>query len=73
MAVPVKKQGLGLEMRSFAGTDGKGRKADYLVFRTSNGSYHAFVEVEAKEAARRCGDPEEGHTRQMWDEVWETK
>jgi hypothetical protein len=54
-------------MQSFEGKrDGK----SYLVFRTSTNEYHAFVEVEAKDAARRCGATKEGNTRQMWAQVW---
>ena len=62
------RQGKGLEMRTFEGKDGR----SYLVFRTPRGSYHTFVEVEAKEAARDCGYPEpKGHTNEMWDTLWE--
>jgi hypothetical protein len=61
MAIPQKRRGLGLEMRSFAGDDGN----SYLVFRTSGGSFHA------KEAARQCGATKEANTRQMWSEVWD--
>src|SRR5437660_12854494 len=64
MAIPQKRRGLGLEMRSFAGRHGN----SYLVFRTSGGSFHVFVEVEAKEAARQCGATNEANTRQMWSE-----
>jgi len=39
-----KKKGLGLEMKTFAGRDG----SSYLIFRTRSGSFHAFLEVEAK-------------------------
>lgn len=60
------KRGLGLEMRSFKAKDGRG----YLVFRTSSGSFHVFAEVEAKEAARQCGGPQRGNTRQMWEGLW---
>jgi len=66
MAVKNKRQGLGLEMRSYRGKDGQ----SYLVFRTSGGAFHAFSEVEAKEAARQCGSKVKGNTRQMWSDVW---
>lgn len=66
MALKKKKQGLGLEMRTFSGKDGN----SYLVFRTSGGSFHVFMEVEAKEAARQCGATKEKNTRQMWASVW---
>jgi hypothetical protein len=39
-----KRQGVGLEMKTFKGND----KQNYLVFRTPKGSYHVFLEVEAK-------------------------
>jgi len=41
-----------------------------LVFRTLEGSFHAFVEVEAKEAARDCGVAEGANTRTMWESIW---
>ena len=62
-----KRKGAGLEMRTFQGKDGN----SYLVFRTSGGSYHTFVEVEAKQAARACGTPVEGNTRRMWEALWD--
>jgi hypothetical protein len=67
MSIPWKRRGLGLEMRSFQGKDGR----SYLVFRTSGGSFHVFMEVEAKQAARQCGATKEANTRQMWSEVWD--
>jgi len=54
-----------LQMKTFEGKDGK----TYLVFRAPKGSYHAFVEVEAKQAARECG-ASEGRPRQMWNSLW---
>lgn len=67
-----KRQGASLEIKTFDGSDGN----RYVVFRTLDGSYHTFVEVEAKEveakdAARKCGA--EGtnlNTRQMWESIW---
>ncbi len=61
-----KRQGLGLEMRTFKGNAGQ----NYLVFRTAGGSYHVFLEVDAKEAAEHCGVPRDGNTRQMWKDLW---
>jgi len=66
MDVKVKKRGFGLEMRTFTGT----KDESYLVFRTSSGSFHTFLEVEAKQAARACGATDEGTTRQMWERLW---
>jgi hypothetical protein len=66
MPLKRKRTGFGLEIRTFQGSDEK----TYIVFRTRTGSYHAFVEVEAKEAARECGAKREGTTRQMWDAIW---
>jgi len=63
-----KKKGLGLEMHTFFGKDGN----SYLVFRSTAGSYHVFVEVEAKEAARQCGERSTGTPRQMWGEIWKS-
>jgi hypothetical protein len=62
----IKKKGFGLEMKTFRGDDG----ISYLVFRTREGAFNVFVEVEAKEAARRCGATREGNSRQMWGAVW---
>jgi hypothetical protein len=62
----AKKRGIGLDMRTFVGKDGR----SYLVFRTGRGVYHVFMEVEAKAAARKCGATKAGTTHQMWDEVW---
>jgi hypothetical protein len=63
-----KKGGLELNVRTFSGEDG----SQYLVFRTAKGSYHAFVEVEAKQAARECGASDaEGNTRRMWESLWQ--
>jgi hypothetical protein len=63
-----KRRGTGLEMRTFYGVDGRA----YLVFRTASGSFHTFVETEAKQASRECGTPRaSGTTRQMWSALWE--
>ena len=64
--IKPKKKGAGLEIKVFEGQDGN----TYLVFKTQEGSYHVFVEVGAREAARMCGATKEGTTRQMWDELW---
>jgi len=66
MTSKQKRRGFGIEMRSFQGGDGR----SYLVFRTSGGSYHSFVEVEAKQAARECGAKVERNTRAMWRSIW---
>jgi hypothetical protein len=66
MVVKPKKKGRRLEMRMFAGRDGRSR----LVFRTRNGVFHVFMEVEAKEAARKWGATREGNSRQMQQSVW---
>lgn len=62
-----KKKGFGLEAKTFKRNDG----SSYLVFRTLDGSYHAYVEVEAKEAARECGAAEGSNTRRMWEKLWQ--
>lgn len=63
----AKRQGLGLEAKTVAGKSGD----TYLVFRATNGSYHVFVEIEAKKAARDCGGKGK-NTRAMWKDVWDT-
>jgi len=66
MAVKRKKRGLGIEMRTFEGQSG----SRYLVFRTREGAFHVFLEIEAKEAAVDCGSRGRGNTRQMWEHLW---
>lgn len=67
--IKLKNRGTGLEMRTFDGEDG----ASYLVFRTAKGAYHAFVEVNAKDAAKKCGAMGIGNTQSMWSELWPSK
>jgi hypothetical protein len=62
-----KREGTELAFRTFTGSDG----THYLVFRTLDGSFHVFAEVEAKEAARECGAADVGNTRQTWESLWE--
>jgi hypothetical protein len=64
-----KRRGSELQAKTFYGEDGK----SYLVFRTLNGSYHAFAEVEAKETARKCGAIGKANatTRDLWSQLWE--
>ncbi|HEU6453190.1 MAG TPA: hypothetical protein VFT57_17365 [Gemmatimonadaceae bacterium] len=69
MATKPKRRNNALEIRTFAGKDGQ----TYVVFRTTGGAFHTFVEVEAKEAARQCGDPPKGNTRSMWQSIWDGK
>lgn len=64
--IKEKMRGTGLEMKLFSGRDGN----SYLVFKTQDGSYHVFLEVQAKQAARECGATEEGNTRRMWSQIW---
>jgi hypothetical protein len=40
------------------------------VFRSLEGSFHVFAEIEAKQAARECGAEELANTRQMWESLW---
>jgi hypothetical protein len=62
-----KREGAGLQFKTFVGSDG----THYLVFRSLEGSFHVFAEVEAKQAARECGAAELANTRQMWESLWE--
>ena len=61
-----KRAGLGLEAKTFKGNSG----TTYIVFRSADGSFHAFAEVEAKEAARDCGAVEGHNTRSEWKSIW---
>ncbi len=59
-----KRAGYGLQIKTKNGRNGK-----YLFFKTPNGSYHAFLELAAKEAARDCGAEGSGNTRQLCKKV----
>jgi hypothetical protein len=61
-----KREGTELAFKTFVGSDG----TRYLVFRSLEGSFHVFAEVEAKQAARECGAAELANTRQMWESLW---
>ena len=67
MPAKDKRHGFGLDIRSFQGRDGE----NYIVFKTTKGSYHVFQEVEAKEAARQCGAAIAGNTRRLWGKLWQ--
>ena len=69
MIIKPKKSGFGLEMSSFSG---KKTKNSYIMFKSLNGSYHAFMEVEAKDAIIDClGEGERKKTtRQLGDLLW---
>ena len=69
MATKEKRKGLALEVRTFSGKDGSA----YLVFKSLGGSFHAFKEVEAKEAACQCGAAIKGNTRRMWEQLWKNE
>lgn len=64
MKVTKKRKGYGLQIITKVGTKGK-----YLFFKTPNGSYHAFLEVAAKDAAKDCGVTISGNTRQICKQV----
>lgn len=68
--INLKKSGSTLPIKTFESMDGKNT---YLVFRQSDGSYHVFVEVEAKGAAINCGSNLDHSeiTRKHWDKLWE--
>jgi hypothetical protein len=62
----AKRDGIGLDFKTFTGKS----KKSYIIFRTPKGSFHAFAEVDAKEAAVDCGAPD-GNTRAQWKAVWD--
>ena len=64
MKVTKKREGFSLQMKTI-----KSSKGNYLFFKTPNGSYHAFLELAAKEAAKNCGAKGTGNTRQLCKEV----
>lgn len=61
-----KREGAELGIKTFTALDG----TQYIVFRTLDGSFHTFAEVEAKQAARECGAAELANTRAMWESLW---
>lgn len=64
MKVTKKRKGYGLQMKSI-----NSPKGNYLFFKTPFGSYHAFLEVAAKDAAKDCGATGTGNARQLCKEV----
>ena len=69
MALKRKRRGSGLEIKTFDGKDGT-----YLVMKSPSGSYHAFVEIEAKAAAVSCGSNRKSGTPQdYWRALWAKK
>lgn len=64
MKVVKKREGYGLKSVTVPGN-----KGNYLFFKSPNGSYHAFLEVAAKEAARDCRATRRGNTRQLCKQV----
>ncbi len=66
MKISKKRSGFGLQVKSIPSD-----KGTYLFFLAKNGSYHTFLEVAAKDAARDCGAVGDGNTRQMCKEVWD--
>lgn len=65
--IKKKRSGTGLSMQTFRG---KQDGCSYLVFRTGDGSFHTFVETDAKEAAEDCGATIGTNTRQLWSSLW---
>jgi len=65
--VRAKHTGLGLEIKTFEGT-----KGTYVVFKLPKGGYHAFLEVQAKQAAMDCGSehPRDVNTSIHWKDLW---
>ena len=65
----AKRQGRGLGLKTF--TSPKSGKT-YLAFLTPKGSYHIFVETEAKAAGRDCGG-KGANTRVIWKGLWDAE
>jgi hypothetical protein len=59
----AKRRGLGIGIATVSNLT---RDETYLVPKALDGNYHAFVEVEAKEAARDCGG-KGTNTRRVWE------
>ena len=59
-----KRRGCGLKLTTRTGKNG-----NYLFIKTPNGSYHAFLEIAAKEAARECNAIGAGNSRQLCKQI----
>ncbi len=64
MRLTKKRKGYGLQMKTIESS-----KGNYLFLKSPDGSYHAFVEVGAKDAARDCGASGKGNTRKLCKDV----
>ncbi|MFC1708819.1 hypothetical protein ACFL2J_01990 [Candidatus Omnitrophota bacterium] len=64
MKIIKKRRGYELQIVTRVGNGG-----NYLFYKTPNGSYHTFLEVAAKDAARDCGARGRGNTRQLCKRV----
>lgn len=62
-----KSLGPGLEIKTLRG----GSSVSYLVFRTGDGAFHVFREVEPREAARDCGAKTDTDGRDGWETFWQ--
>jgi hypothetical protein len=58
--------GPGLEIKTFRGRSG----VWYLVFRTRDGTFHVFREVDPRAAARDCGSEAETEDHNAWESLW---
>lgn len=71
MSVKHDNAGIGLGIRTYTGISG----ATYLVFKTADGSFHSYKEVEANESARDCGadyvSGPENATTTLWAKIWD--
>jgi len=67
--ISLKRKSNGIQFRTFESED---EKNTYIVFKESDGSYHTFVEVEAKDAAIHCGSTidRKENTRIHWNDLW---
>jgi hypothetical protein len=66
--ISAKRRGFELESRTFITPD----KRALLVFKTPQGSYHTFLETEAKLAAKELSPNAHGATRAIWDKIWKS-
>lgn len=64
MKITKKRTGGNLQMKTVDGNKGK-----YLFLKTPQGSYHTFLEVADKDAAKDCGATTTGNTRQLCKEI----
>ncbi len=67
MLLKDKREGRERAFKAFVGSDG----TRHVSFRSTEGSFYVFAEVEGMQAARECGASALANARQMWESLRE--